>query len=218
MLGAALGFPVTLCMPSNVSPSAKRYLAAYGAEVVWTNPADGSDGAIRKARELIAAEPDRYFYADQYSQRRKLARPLPHHRQRDLGADRRPGHPLRRRPRHHRHLHGNHAPPQGAQPQHPLHLHAARLALQRPRRPQAHGHRHRAEDLRSRPRRRATSTWTPSAPTRWRSTSAATTASWSASPPAAAAAAALQVAEAGGQRRPRGRHRHHPLRLAPTST
>src|SRR5215469_1801325 len=67
MLGATLGFPVTLCMPSNVSPERKKYLAAYGANVVWTNPADGSDGAIRKARELIAAEPDRYFYADQYS-------------------------------------------------------------------------------------------------------------------------------------------------------
>ena len=67
MLGAALGFPVTLCMPSNVSPERKRYLAAYGAEVVWTNPADGSDGAIRKARELAAAEPDLYYYADQYS-------------------------------------------------------------------------------------------------------------------------------------------------------
>jgi cysteine synthase B len=67
MLGAALGFPVTLCMPSNVSLERKRYLAAYGAQVIWTNPADGSDGAIRKARELVAAEPDRYFYADQYS-------------------------------------------------------------------------------------------------------------------------------------------------------
>jgi cysteine synthase B len=67
MLGAALDFSVTLCMPSNVSPERKRYLAAYGAEIVWTSPADGSDGAIRKARELVAAEPDRYFYADQYS-------------------------------------------------------------------------------------------------------------------------------------------------------
>src|SRR5271154_1084044 len=67
MLGAALHFPVTLCMPSNVSPERKRYLAAYGAEVIWTDPANGSDGAIRKARELAAAEPDRYFYADQYS-------------------------------------------------------------------------------------------------------------------------------------------------------
>jgi S-sulfo-L-cysteine synthase (O-acetyl-L-serine-dependent) len=66
MLGAALDFPVTLCMPSNVSEERKRYLAAYGAEVVWTNPADGSDGAIRKAREMIAAEPEKYYYADQY--------------------------------------------------------------------------------------------------------------------------------------------------------
>ncbi len=66
MLGAALGFPVTLCMPSNVSEERKRYLAAYGAEIVWTNPADGSDGAIRKAREMIAAETQKYYYADQY--------------------------------------------------------------------------------------------------------------------------------------------------------
>ncbi len=67
MLGAAMRFPVTLCMPSNVSQERKRYLNAYGAQVIWTNPADGSDGAIRKARELAANEPDRYFYADQYS-------------------------------------------------------------------------------------------------------------------------------------------------------
>ena len=67
MLGAALGFPVTLCMPSNVSPERKRYLAAYGAQIIWTDPADGSDGAIRKARALAAAEGDRYYYADQYS-------------------------------------------------------------------------------------------------------------------------------------------------------
>jgi cysteine synthase B len=66
MLGSALGFPVTLCVPSNVSEERKNILAAYGAEVIWTNPADGSDGAIRKARDLAAAEPDRYMYADQY--------------------------------------------------------------------------------------------------------------------------------------------------------
>jgi S-sulfo-L-cysteine synthase (O-acetyl-L-serine-dependent) len=66
MLGAAMGFPVTLCVPSNVSLERKRILAAYGANVVWTDPADGSDGAIRKARALAAAEPGKYFYADQY--------------------------------------------------------------------------------------------------------------------------------------------------------
>ena len=66
MLGAAMGFPVTLCVPSNVSLERKRILNAYGAQVVWTDPADGSDGAIRKARELAANEPEKFFYADQY--------------------------------------------------------------------------------------------------------------------------------------------------------
>ena len=110
MLGAALGFPVTLCMPSNVSPERKEILAAYGAEIVWTDPADGSDGAIRKARELAAAEPDRYFYADQYSNDENWRAHYRTTGQRNLGADRRPGHPLRRRPGHQRHLHGDHAP------------------------------------------------------------------------------------------------------------
>jgi cysteine synthase B len=66
MLGAALGFPVTLCVPSNVSPERKHILAAYGAEVIWTDPADGSDGAIRRVQAIVAAEPDRYYYANQY--------------------------------------------------------------------------------------------------------------------------------------------------------
>ncbi len=67
MLGAAQGFRVTLCMPQNVSIERKRILHAYGAEVIYTNPDDGSDGAIRAARELFARHPERYFYADQYS-------------------------------------------------------------------------------------------------------------------------------------------------------
>ncbi len=66
MLGAAQGFPVCLCMPSNVSPERKHILAAYGAEIIYTNPADGSDGAIRMARKLAAEHPERFFYADQY--------------------------------------------------------------------------------------------------------------------------------------------------------
>lgn len=67
MLGAALGFGVTLCMPSNASPERKRILHAYGARLVYTDPSEGSDGALRKARELAGKEPQRYFYADQYS-------------------------------------------------------------------------------------------------------------------------------------------------------
>jgi cysteine synthase B len=67
MLGANCGFGVTLCMPSNISPERKRILQAYGTEIVYTDPEDGSDGAIVKAREIASAEPSKYFYADQYS-------------------------------------------------------------------------------------------------------------------------------------------------------
>lgn len=67
MIGAAEGFPVTLCMPENVSIERKRILHAYGANIIYTDPAEGSDGAIRLARELAAKHPDLYFYADQYS-------------------------------------------------------------------------------------------------------------------------------------------------------
>ncbi|MGA7504104.1 MAG: cysteine synthase family protein [Candidatus Sulfotelmatobacter sp.] len=67
MLGAAEGFPVTLCMPTNVSDERKKILAAYGANIIYTDPGEGSDGAIRRARELAAEHPDLYFYADQYS-------------------------------------------------------------------------------------------------------------------------------------------------------
>ena len=52
MLGAALAFPVTLCVPENVSPERKRILQAYGANIIYTDPADGSDGAIKVARQL----------------------------------------------------------------------------------------------------------------------------------------------------------------------
>ena len=67
MLGAALGFPVMLAMPGNVSPERKRILAAYGARIEWTDPALGPDGAIARAREMAGNDPARYFYADQYS-------------------------------------------------------------------------------------------------------------------------------------------------------
>jgi len=67
MLGAAYGIPITLCMPSNVSAERKRILRAYGATIIYTDPGEGSDGAISKARELAAAEPEKYTYVDQYS-------------------------------------------------------------------------------------------------------------------------------------------------------
>jgi len=67
MIGAALGYPVKLVMPENVSRERKHVLAAYGAEIVYSNPLEGSDGAILVAREIYAADPDRYFKPDQYN-------------------------------------------------------------------------------------------------------------------------------------------------------
>ncbi len=67
MLGAAMGFGVTLCLPANASPERRRLLRAYGAEVILTDPGEGSDGAIARARQLAAEDPERWFYADQYS-------------------------------------------------------------------------------------------------------------------------------------------------------
>jgi S-sulfo-L-cysteine synthase (O-acetyl-L-serine-dependent) len=67
MIGAAEEFPVTLCVPHNVSVERKRILQAYGANIIYTDPGEGSDGAIRMARELAAQHPDLYYYADQYS-------------------------------------------------------------------------------------------------------------------------------------------------------
>jgi cysteine synthase B len=67
MLGAAKGYPVKLYLPANASPERIAILRAYGAELVLTDPLEGSDGAIRAVREAVAAEPGRYFYADQYN-------------------------------------------------------------------------------------------------------------------------------------------------------
>ena len=67
MVGAARGYRVKLCVPRNVTPERMRILRSYGAELVPTDPLEGSDGAIREARRLYSESPDKYFYADQYS-------------------------------------------------------------------------------------------------------------------------------------------------------
>src|SRR5579862_742714 len=67
MIGAARGYKVKLCLPANASIERKRILKAYGAELVLTPADEGSDGAIRRVREINQADPDRYFYADQYN-------------------------------------------------------------------------------------------------------------------------------------------------------
>jgi cysteine synthase B len=67
MIAAARGYRLTLCVPENVTPERKRTLRAYGADLVLTNPMEGTDGAIREARRIKESDPERYFYADQYN-------------------------------------------------------------------------------------------------------------------------------------------------------
>jgi len=67
MLGAALGYRVAVCLPRNASRERKRMLSVFGAEIIETDPLEATDGAQRRARELAAEAPDRYFYADQYN-------------------------------------------------------------------------------------------------------------------------------------------------------
>jgi cysteine synthase B len=67
MIGAARGFPVRLCVPANANEERRRVLSVYGADLILTDPMEGSDGAIREVRRLHALEPDRYFYPDQYN-------------------------------------------------------------------------------------------------------------------------------------------------------
>ncbi len=67
LIGAAKGYRVKLVMPGNVSAERKALVAAFGAEIVYSDAGEGSDGAIRMVRDLVAADPDSYFYPDQYS-------------------------------------------------------------------------------------------------------------------------------------------------------
>src|ERR1700677_5374317 len=76
MVGAALGYRVKLCLPSSASPERKQILAAYGVEVVITPGDEGTDGAIRRVREIYEEEPQKYFYPDQYN---NAANPAAHY-------------------------------------------------------------------------------------------------------------------------------------------
>ncbi|RZO46633.1 MAG: pyridoxal-phosphate dependent enzyme [Sandaracinaceae bacterium] len=67
LYGAALGVRVALVMPSNVSQARKEITQAYGTELIYSDPMEGSDGAIEQVREIVRKEPDRWFYPDQYS-------------------------------------------------------------------------------------------------------------------------------------------------------
>ena len=114
MIGAALGYPVVLCLPSNASRERKRILSAYGAEIILTP-------CRRRLRRRHSPRPpdsrrrsSKIFLSRSVQQSGQLARALPHYRARDLGADRTHRHPFRRRPGHQRHLCGHGAAAEGA--------------------------------------------------------------------------------------------------------
>lgn len=76
LIGAALGLRIKLVMPKNVTKARKDITKAFGTELVYSDPMEGSDGAIRLVREIVAKEPERYFYPDQYS---NPSNPLAHY-------------------------------------------------------------------------------------------------------------------------------------------
>jgi cysteine synthase B len=76
LIGGALGYPVTLVMPGNVSWARRKITQAFGTKLVFSDPMEGSDGSIRLCREMVADDPGTYFYPDQYS---NLANPLAHY-------------------------------------------------------------------------------------------------------------------------------------------
>jgi len=67
MIGAALGIPITLVMPANVSAARKNITTAYGTTIIYSSELEGSDGAIRLVRKIVAEDPEKWFFPDQYS-------------------------------------------------------------------------------------------------------------------------------------------------------
>ncbi len=138
---------MTLCLPKNASEERKRILKAYGVEIIYTDPAEGSDGALRKAHELYAAAPEKYFYANQYG---NDANWRAHYRgtaneiweQTDERVTHFVGHA-----RHQRNLRGDQSQVEGTQSKDPLHFVAAGFRLPWHRGREAYGDSHRASHL-----------------------------------------------------------------------
>ena len=148
MIGAALDYPVTLCLPSSASQERKRILAAFGAELLITPGDEGTDGAIRKVHELVASEPRQIFLCRPVQQSRELASALSHHGERNLGANVWPDHAFCGRTRHQRHVRGHYAAIEGTEFRDSLHQPAAGRAVSWTRRLEAHGDRTSSGDLR----------------------------------------------------------------------
>jgi len=146
MIAAAEGFPVTLCMPENVSIERKRILHAYGANIIYTDPADGSDGAIRTARELFAKDSEKYFYADQYSNDANWQAHY-HGTGNEIWQQTEGRVPFRFHDGNQRDLRRQYAAVEGTKSGDTLHLAAAGLSVSWNRRRQAYGQRYHPEDL-----------------------------------------------------------------------
>ena len=130
-----------LCLPHSASEERKRILQAYGAELVMTPGDEGTDGAIRRVRELAAAEPEKYFYPDQYS---NPANWQAHYRSTAneiWEQTRRADHAFRGGAGDQRHICRHHAAAEGTESGDSLHQLAAGRALERPGRLEAHGRR-----------------------------------------------------------------------------
>jgi hypothetical protein len=147
MIGASLGYGVTLCVPANITPERRRILRAYGPELVFTDPLEGSDGAIREARSRFAADPGRYFYADQYNNDFNCTLRLD--RGGSVGADRRAADAFGRGAGHERDIHRHRQAVAGIQQRGRACLGATGCGVSRSRRAQAHGDGDRSGHLRS---------------------------------------------------------------------
>ena len=129
MICAARGYRLKLFMPSNVSSERKRILHAYGTEVVYTDPLEGSDGAIRAVRDLVRHKASQYFYANQYDNPANWQAHYHSTGPGNLRANRRESDAFRGRPWHQRDLYRHDAKTQRAQSGHPMHFGAAGLVL-----------------------------------------------------------------------------------------
>ena len=113
MLGAAAGVGVTVCVPANASIERRSLLKAYGAEVIETDPLEGSDGAIQRARALAAEVGEQYWYADQYGHPANPGAHFANYRTRNLAWHRRCGHAPGGRRGYERYVDGCRGIPQG---------------------------------------------------------------------------------------------------------
>ena len=142
MIGAAKGYRVHLVMPRNVSAERRALVHAYGAEVTFSDPMEGSDGAIRLCRDVLAADPDRYYMPDQYNNPENW-RAHYHGTANEIWEQTRGGgHPLRGRAGDGRNLRRDRAPAPRAQPGGPPVQRPARVPVAWPGGPQAHAERH----------------------------------------------------------------------------